>query len=292
MGFLVAMILMIGLAGGPVSDIAVMPENQPEVSRIFGARQGSADDAGQEGPLGGTGKIAGRPKGGFAKQNAEDTDAGLCQKDRRIGLVHNGYTTAIAHAMPLSRKIIVLDAGHGGWDPGMVSNKVEEKGINLSITQKLQVFLEQGGATVIITRLEDKALGDKKSSDMHARRLIANTSHADIFVSIHQNSYSSSNVKGFQAFYFNESDNSMKLAGCIQDRLKEFVNPGNRLGAKANKNYFVLKQTVMPAVLVECGFLTNPGERNMLTTDEYQEKIAWGIYLGIVDYFNQAPTHS
>jgi len=193
--------------------------------------------------------------------------------------------TAIAHAMPLSRKIIVVDAGHGGWDPGMVSNKVEEKGINLSIAKKLQVFLEQGGATVVVTRLEDVALGDKKVNDMHTRRIIANTSKADIFVSIHQNSYDSSSVRCFQAFYFNESDNSKKLAGCIQDRLKEFVNPGNKLSSKSNKNYFVLKQTEMPAVLVECGFLTNAGERGMLTTDEYQEKIAWGIYLGIVDYF-------
>jgi len=193
-----------------------------------------------------------------------------------------------AHPMPVSRRVIVIDAGHGGWDPGMVSNKVEEKGINLAIAKKLQVFLEQGGATVIVTRLEDTGLADKKAGDMQARRLIANTSHADIFVSIHQNSYNSANVQGFQAFYYNESDNSKKLAQSIQDRLKEFVNPNNRLGARANKNYYVLKETVMPAVLVECGFLTNPGERYRLTEDEYQEKIAWGIYLGIVDYFNEA----
>ena len=191
-----------------------------------------------------------------------------------------------AEAMPVSRKIVVIDAGHGGWDPGMVHGKVEEKDINLSIAKKLQTFLEQGGATVIITRLDDSALGTKKTSDMHARRTIANTSKADIFVSIHQNSYNSASVRGFQAFYFNESDNSKKLAACIQHRLKEFVNPGNKLGSRANKNYYVLKQTEMPAVLVECGFLTNYNDRTKLTTDEYQEKIAWGIYLGIVDYFN------
>jgi len=204
---------------------------------------------------------------------------------------------ATAHTMPLSNKIIVIDAGHGGWDPGMVSGKVEEKGINLCIATKLQVFLEQGGATVIITRLDDSDLAKNKAGDMHARRLIANTSNADIFVSIHQNSYHSASVKGFQAFYFNESDNSKKLATCIQDSLKEFVNPYNKLSARANKNYFVLKQTEMPAVLVECGFLTNYNERNMLTTAEYQEKIAWGIYLGIVNYFNtlnqpETPAHT
>jgi len=203
-----------------------------------------------------------------------------------MGLLGGQPAQAVAHTMPLSRKIIVIDAGHGGWDPGMVSGKIEEKDINLSIAKKLQVFLEQGGATVIVTRLEDISLADKKSGDMQARRLIANTSKADIFVSIHQNSYNSASVKGFQAFYFNESDNSKKLASSIQDRLKEFVNPGNKLDSKSNKNYYVLKQTEMPAVLVECGFLTNSGERSKLQTEEYQDKIAWGIYLGIVDYFH------
>jgi len=200
--------------------------------------------------------------------------AGVCQR------------MATAHAMPVSGKVIVIDAGHGGWDPGMVSGKVEEKDINLSIAKKLQVFLEQGGAMVIITRLDDSDLAKNKAGDMQARRLIANTSSADIFVSIHQNSYHSSNVKGFQAFYFNESDNSKKLATCIQDSMKEFVNPNNKLGSRANKNYYVLKQTEMPAVLIECGFLTNHGERGKLTDKAYQEKIAWGIYMGIVNYFN------
>ena len=197
--------------------------------------------------------------------------------------------TASAHYMPLDRKVIVLDAGHGGWDPGMVSGKVEEKHINLSISQKLQAFLEQGGATVIITRLDDSDLAKNKSGDMNVRRLIANTSHADIFVSIHQNSYATSNVKGAQVFYFNESDNSQKLATFVQGRIREFVDSGNKFKAKANSNYYVLKQTEMPAVLVECGFLTNYSERQKLTSDEYQEKMAWGIYLGIVDYFNEKP---
>ena len=195
--------------------------------------------------------------------------------------------SASAHYMPLDRKVIVLDAGHGGWDPGMVSGKVEEKHINLSIVQKLQAFLEQGGATVIITRVDDSDLAKSKSGDMNARRLIANTSHADIFVSIHQNSYASSNVKGAQVFFFNESDNSQKLATFVQDRIKEFVDSGNKLRPRANGNYYVLKQTAMPAVLVECGFLTNPSERKKLTSEEYQEKMAWGIYLGIIDYFNE-----
>ncbi|MCL2199746.1 MAG: N-acetylmuramoyl-L-alanine amidase [Defluviitaleaceae bacterium] len=196
------------------------------------------------------------------------------------------FNTTTVYAMPLSRKIIVLDAGHGGWDPGKVTGKIEEKNINLEIAKKLQTYLEQGGATVIVTRLEDKELGKSKQGDMHARRVIANSSHADIFLSIHQNSYSSSSVHGAQTFYFDQSGNSEKLATAIQNRLCEFVDPSNKFHPKANDNYFVLKQTAMPAVLVECGFMTNYNERNKLMDESYQEKIAWGIYLGIVDYFN------
>ncbi|MCL2840943.1 MAG: N-acetylmuramoyl-L-alanine amidase [Defluviitaleaceae bacterium] len=203
-----------------------------------------------------------------------------------LAICTNDTKVEAAAPMPLSNRVIVLDAGHGGWDPGMVQNKVEEKHINLSISQKLQTFLEQGGATVIITRLDDSDLASNKSGDMHVRRVIANASHADIFVSIHQNAFASKKVHGAQAFYFDESGNSQRLATAIQGRLREFADPGNKFKAKSNDNYFVLKQTEMPAVLVECGFLTNPGERSRLIDDAYQEKIAWSIYLGIIDYFH------
>jgi len=190
-----------------------------------------------------------------------------------------------AFAMPLAQRVIVVDAGHGGWDPGMVSGKVDEKDINLQIAHKLQHLLELGGATVIMTRDDDADLSKTKSGDMSVRRHIANASHADIFVSIHQNAFGSAGVHGAQVFYFNESDNSKKLAEAIQAQIKSFANPANRFNARANSNYFVLKQTEMPAVLVECGFLTNPSEKARLQTDDYQEKMAWSIYLGIVDYF-------
>lgn len=194
--------------------------------------------------------------------------------------------SAPAFAMPVSKKIVVIDAGHGGADPGMVSGKVLEKDINLIIAQKLQTYLEEGGATVLITRLDDSDLAGSKSGDMHRRKLTANASQADIFVSIHQNAFSSAGVHGAQVFYFNESDSSKKLAQHIQYRLKEFVDPFNKFQPKPNSNYYVLRQTAMPAVLVECGFLSNYNERRKLTTDEYQEKVAWAIYTGIVDYFN------
>jgi N-acetylmuramoyl-L-alanine amidase len=203
------------------------------------------------------------------------------------GLVSAYFTeSAPAFAMPVSKKVVVIDAGHGGWDPGTVRDNVLEKDINLSIAQKLQAYLEEGGATVLITRLDDAGLADTKAGDMRMRRQISNTGHADIVVSIHQNSLGNTNIKGAQVFYYNQSDSSKKLSDFIQQHLIEFVDPNNRLQPKANDNYYILKQTAMPAVIVECGFLSNPGERSKLVTESYQERIAWGIYMGIVDYFN------
>ena len=195
--------------------------------------------------------------------------------------------SAPAFAMPVSKRIVLIDAGHGGFDPGKVSGNVLEKDINLAIALKLQGFLEEGGATVLMTRIEDKALSTDKSSDMYRRKEIANAGHVDIFISIHQNSFGTGNVHGAQVFYYNTSDDSRRLAEHIQRELRGFVDPDNRLQARANTNYFVLKQTAMPAVIVECGFLSNYAEKMRLTKDEYQERIAWGIYLGIVAFFNE-----
>jgi len=189
-------------------------------------------------------------------------------------------------SMPVSRKIVWIDAGHGAYDPGKVAGQVLEKDINLAIALKLQTFLEAGGATVFMTRLDDEALSSTKRGDMHTRQKLANASQADIFISIHQNSYPKGSVSGAQVFYFNTSDNSRKLGEHIQQQIKEFVIPHNRLQSRANKDYYVLRQTVMPAVIVECGFLTNYNERTRLTQEDYQRRMAWGIYLGIVEYFN------
>ena len=190
-------------------------------------------------------------------------------------------------SMPLSKKIILIDAGHGGVDPGKVIGNVEEKTINLEIAIMLQSYLEQADATVFMTRVDDSRLAHSKKSDMYSRKLTANTSNADIFVSIHQNSFPSSSVQGAQVFYFNSSDNSKRLAECIQKEIKAFVNYKNKFEPKENSNYYVLKQTSMPAVIVECGFLSSPNEKNKLTNPYYQDRMAWAIYMGIVDYFRE-----
>lgn len=189
-------------------------------------------------------------------------------------------------AMPTNKKIVVIDAGHGGWDPGKVSRTgVEEKDINLLIAEKLQILLEQSGAYVIVTRDDDVALAADKRDDLYNRRSIADKSKADIFISIHQNSYPAESVRGAQAFYYGDSEHGTKLAAEIQKQISTYLEPKNKRPSQANTNYYVLKKTLAPSVLVECGFLSNYSDTKKLTTDEYQERVAWTIYMGIVNYF-------
>jgi len=196
--------------------------------------------------------------------------------------------TNIVFSMPLSEKVIVIDAGHGGWDPGKVSDAGNlEKDINLQIAAKLQAFLELSDASVHVIRLDDTALGDRKVSDMRGRAEIINNSKADVLISIHQNSYKTGDIKGVQTFYYPKSEESKVLAEKIQNTLKQELNQVNNRGAKAEDSYYMLKKTEIPAVIVECGFLSNKEEANLLSTSEYQEKIAWGIYKGILDYFGK-----
>ncbi|MDR3091499.1 MAG: N-acetylmuramoyl-L-alanine amidase [Clostridiales bacterium] len=190
------------------------------------------------------------------------------------------------HASPAAKKVVVIDAGHGGFDPGKVAGSgAPEKDLNLSVALKLQRYLEQGGSTVIMTRVADEALDGRKAGDMRKRREIANLSHADIIVSVHQNSFPSPNVSGAQVFYFSKSEASKRLAVMIQAELAPHA-PKNRQAA-SNSNYYILKKTDLPAVIVECGFLSNQEDARKLGTDEYQEKIAWGIYKGILRYFEE-----
>lgn len=187
----------------------------------------------------------------------------------------------------IDRKVIMLDSGHGGWDPGKTGvGGSDEKHINLEIANYLQGFLEEGGAIVIISRNSDEALGKTKKIDMNERRAIADESKADILISIHQNAFPQISAKGAQVFYYNGSVEGELLAKKIQDRLVKEVDPNNKRVAKANTDYYILKKMEMPAAIVECGFISNPQEEQLLNDPEYRKKVAWAIYLGIVDYFN------
>lgn len=205
------------------------------------------------------------------------------------GVAKTYYDENIAvSVMPVNSRCIVVDAGHGGFDPGKVaSDGVTEKTINLAIAGKLCGFLEQGGAVVRTTRVEDSSLSENKRTDLRNRADIANNSNADLFVSIHQNSFPKSNVKGAQVFYYKGSEEGKRLAYLIQNRLKEVVDIDNQRIAKANESYYVLKQIKIPSVIVECGFLSNGVEHDKLMSTEYQEKLAWAIYMGILDYFSE-----
>ncbi|MEA4815735.1 MAG: N-acetylmuramoyl-L-alanine amidase CwlD [Lachnospiraceae bacterium] len=188
----------------------------------------------------------------------------------------------------VDKKVIVIDAGHGGYDPGK-SGKIgeDEKDINLKISGYLTEYLEQGGAVVVLTRNEDTALGSAKKEDMKQRKNIVNESDADIMISIHQNAFTSSVVKGAQVFYHESSEKGKLLSECVQKRLVEKLDPSNKRQAKQNKNYYVLRTTEIPAAIIECGFLSNAEEEKLLNDEEYQQNVAWAIYIGILDYFEK-----
>lgn len=187
---------------------------------------------------------------------------------------------------PAYGKIVVIDAGHGGLDPGAVSPRgTREDEINLKISQKLRAYLEKEGTKVIMTRTTDGALGKSKREDMNKRVQIIRDSGADVVVSIHLNMFSQSKYYGAQTFYMKNSEEGKKLAKCIQDQLLRILNRGNTRQIKDSDQYLILKASSAPTVLVECGFLSNPEEEKLLKTDEYQEKIAWAIYSGIISYF-------
>ena len=172
-------------------------------------------------------------------------------------------------------------------------NGTTEAEINLKIVLKIQQLLEQSGCTVILTRSDENAIYDldantlkqKKISDIKNRVKIGNNSSADIFVSIHLNKINQQQYYGWQTFYKNNNEQSKNLATSIQNELNEAIQKENkRVSMKINKIYIV-DHVEIPITIVECGFLSNPQEEKELQQDIYQEKLAWGIYNGIMKYF-------
>ena len=197
-------------------------------------------------------------------------------------------------SLPVTNKVIVIDAGHGIPDEGAESNNgTTEAQTNLKIALKLQNLLEQSGATVLLTRSDENAIYDldsetlreKKVSDIHNRVKIGNESSADIFVSIHLNKIPQEQYWGWQCFY-NQNDKSKILAEKLQENLNEAIQKGNKRVPMKLDNVYIMKNVQIPISIVECGFLSNEEEEKLLLTDEYQEKLAWGIYNGIMDYFS------
>ena len=184
--------------------------------------------------------------------------------------------------------------GIGKPDEGAESsNGTTEAETNLKIALKLQNLLEQSGSTVILTRSDENAIYDlnaktlkqKKISDIHNRVKIGNESSADIFVSVHLNKIPQQQYDGWQTFYNANSADGQKLAVAIQESLNKAIQKENNRVAKTIDNIYIIKHVEIPTTIVECGFLSNPEEEKQLLDDEYQNKLAWGIYNGIIDYF-------
>ena len=188
--------------------------------------------------------------------------------------------------------LILVDAGHGGSDPGMIGvGGLEEKGINLSISLLLRDTLEKSGYSVIMTREEDKGLYDssavnKKAQDMQRRIAMIREHMPVLSVSIHQNSYHDAGVHGPQVFYYESSVEGKKLAEAVQSSLNDLLEVDRPRKVKGNTSYYLLKRSSGTLVIVECGFLTNPEEAQKLQTKEYQEKVAAAVSEGIRTYLN------
>lgn len=185
----------------------------------------------------------------------------------------------------VANKIIVIDPGHGGTDTGAVRGNIVEKEITLSISQKLAKELSQAGAAVILLRNTDTDMAGEgkkfsKREDLTARVKKANENNADLYISIHTNADPNSRWFGAQTFYTPKSEASKLLAESIQEELTRIL--GNTTRKALAGDYFVMENTAMPAVIVEVGFISNHREGQLLVNDEYQSKVAFAIFSGIV----------
>lgn len=187
---------------------------------------------------------------------------------------------------PAQKKVIIIDPGHGGFDSGAVSlSGTREDELNLKVAKKLKQYLIEHDATVILTRETDEGLASRKSEDMCKRVEIIRESNPDIVISIHMNKFPQTQYFGGQTFYMTGSEEGKKLAQSIQAKLLDNLIEGNNRQIKSASNFLILKAASAPTVIVECGFLSNEKEEALLKTDAYQDKIAWSIFNGILDYF-------
>ena len=189
---------------------------------------------------------------------------------------------------------VILDPGHGGEDGGAVGkNGVYEKDLNLSIAKKLSEQLADMNVSVICTRTEDILLydktqdykGKKKILDLAARLKIARDTENPIFISIHMNAFSQTQYSGLQVYYSKNDPRSEELARCIQNAVQKELQPTNTRKIKqASTNIYLLDRITTPAILIECGFLSNPEECALLSTDEYQEALTFLLADVIAEY--------
>lgn len=208
-----------------------------------------------------------------------------------LGLGFGGQDKKI-WSWTLGNRVVVIDAGHGGVDPGAVGKgKVLEKDVTLAVSKRLQALVQQSGAKTIMVREDDSDLGTsqgllkRKREDLAQRIQLAMDSQAEVYISIHANSFPDAKLTGAQTFYHSDSQEGKLLAQSIQKELNSMTN-GKRV-VKGNQDIYVLKKAHQAAVTVELGFLSNLEEEQLLTTPEYQEKLAIAIYQGLSVYFSK-----
>lgn len=191
---------------------------------------------------------------------------------------------------------VVVDAGHGEPDGGAIGvNGTLEKDINLSIALKVQEILENRNIKVIMTRTDDNSISDpdmntiheKKVSDMHNRERIMNTSDADLFISIHMNSFTDTVSSGLHVFYSRNHPEAEPLASSIQNAISKITGAKTHAVKTASDTLYLMKKPVPPAILIECGFLSNPQEEELLNDELYQSKIAFAIANAIIDKYSK-----
>lgn len=186
-----------------------------------------------------------------------------------------------------------LQPAHGGTDPGKVGISGQlEKDINLAIAKKLKNYLEASDVVVVLTRDKDMGLYSpndthKKMADMRKRCQLIEEAKPDLVISIHQNSYHEEDIRGGQVFYYKTSVRGKKVAQILQKRFDYVLGDANKRQAKANDNYYLLLHVKEPIVIAECGFLSNREEAGKLETEEYQDRLAWTLHMGIMEYLNQ-----
>ena len=190
---------------------------------------------------------------------------------------------------PLIGKTIVIDAGHGGKDYGASVNGVKESEINLLISKKIKTNLEKNGAIVIETRTGTDDLSKpnalyRKKSDFDARISLINNSHADLYLSIHQNIFQNKKYFGPQVFYYPKISDNENIAKVMQDELNKFTNTNRKI--KIIPNTYMYNKLNVKGILIECGFLSNDNERVKLQNNEYQENLSKSITSAIIKYFS------
>ncbi|MGI6176094.1 MAG: N-acetylmuramoyl-L-alanine amidase [Christensenellales bacterium] len=208
-----------------------------------------------------------------------------------LALLLAGCTSAPASAerKQLEGIRIVLDPGHGGFDGGArgKDSDVNEDSINLAIALYLCGDLEGLGADVVMTREEAKDLAPSKKADLAKRREIIENSEADFVISIHQNSHPNRSNSGPAVFYHEGSTAAEALAGAIQAKMNEELEPKRPRNALVG-DYYILKSGEMPCVIVECGFLSNSEEERLLQQPDYQKRVSRSIVIGVLDYLQNS----